>query len=172
MRVCTKCGAGKSLALFSKSKMASDGLHTWCKVCKAASARIWHSKNTEYKRGVDKSKYKVNGDHIRAQATRWYEQNRDRGKQSRREYKLRKYGLTSADYLAMLTAQGGVCVICKKEADRHKDMHVDHDHVTGHVRGLLCHHCNVGIGHFFDSPELLVAASRYLTKNTFIEKTA
>jgi hypothetical protein len=41
-------------------------------------------------------------------------------------------------------------------------LHVDHNHMTGKVRGLLCHHCNVGIGHFEDNIVLLSNAITYL----------
>lgn len=50
------------------------------------------------------------------------------------------------------------CVICGDM----NDLVVDHDHVTGNVRGMLCNHCNRGLGHFRDSPMLLEFAAQYL----------
>lgn len=50
------------------------------------------------------------------------------------------------------------CVICGSE----EPLVVDHDHMTGKVRGMLCNHCNRGLGHFRDSPMLLEFAAQYL----------
>jgi len=50
------------------------------------------------------------------------------------------------------------CVIC---GDTTK-LVVDHDHITGKIRGLLCNHCNRGLGHFRDDPTLLEFAAQYL----------
>lgn len=62
----------------------------------------------------------------------------------------------------MLAEQDGRCKICGQL----KKLNVDHDHATGEVRGLLCHGCNVGIGFFRDSPELLRSAIDYLVRST------
>jgi hypothetical protein len=57
------------------------------------------------------------------------------------------YRLTREDYLAMLEAQGGKCLICGIDRPRgNKSWHVDHDHATGKVRGLLCNYCNPRLG--------------------------
>jgi hypothetical protein len=55
----------------------------------------------------------------------------------------------------MLEVQGGLCAVCKAAPA----VHVDHDHVTGAVRALLCFNCNGGLGQFKDNPELLHAAA-------------
>ncbi len=73
--------------------------------------------------------------------------------------RLRKYGLTSEEFQIRLAAQGGRCLICKE----HMDVPcVDHCHDLGHVRGILCRSCNVGLGWFRDRPELLRNAARYI----------
>jgi hypothetical protein len=78
-----------------------------------------------------------------------------------RHYHLkRRYGITGDDADAMLDAQGGLCAVCR---ERPAD-HVDHDHLTGRVRGLLCFNCNGGLGQFHDDPELLSAAIDYLDR--------
>lgn len=104
-----------------------------------------------------------NADHVKEQARREYLRKKVSGE--RRDYQLRKlYGITLERYNEMLVAQGGGCAICGggpsgKSTDW---LHVDHDHTTGAVRGLLCQHCNHGLGKFSDSPERLEAAAAYL----------
>lgn len=91
-------------------------------------------------------------------------------KKKAREYQLRKkFGLSMADYEAMLLAQGGKCAICQSEHSGRKDRNnfsVDHDHSTGKVRGLLCSGCNTGIGNLRESPAILLRAAEYLRVNT------
>lgn len=86
----------------------------------------------------------------------------------RRARLLRKYGLTAEDYDALLIKQNYGCAICgsRKGDSRYHLLHVDHDHVTGLVRGLLCFDCNRGLGCFSDSPELLKQADKYLQRGT------
>ena len=62
----------------------------------------------------------------------------------------------------MLDRQGGVCAICKKKPDEGKPLCVDHCHVTGKVRGLLCHKCNMVLAFGNDDPDILRAAIAYL----------
>jgi hypothetical protein len=77
---------------------------------------------------------------------------------SSREYHLRRrYGLTSAEVDAMIEAQGGTCAVCPGEAQ-----HVDHDHETGLVRGILCFNCNQALGIARDVPKTLRALAAYL----------
>jgi len=64
-----------------------------------------------------------------------------------------------------LTSQGGVCAICgAEEAGGRGQFHADHDHATATPRGVLCHRCNIALGHFRDNPEILQSAIEYLNK--------
>jgi hypothetical protein len=77
----------------------------------------------------------------------------------------RKYGIQIEQYDAMLADQGGRCAICRSVdtgSPTRRYFSVDHDHVTGVVRGLLCISCNTGIGGLRDDPRLVIAALRYL----------
>lgn len=76
---------------------------------------------------------------------------------------VNRYGITATDYAKMLVAQQGCCKICGK--DTLERLNIDHNHITGKVRGLLCRLCNMGIGHFVDSPALLRKAAEYLESN-------
>lgn len=84
-----------------------------------------------------------------------------------RRQNLQRYGITLEDYESMLTQQGGGCVICGGRRGNKKTnvLHVDHDHVTGEVRGLLCGRCNTALGLFQDQPDLLKRAYDYLNRN-------
>jgi hypothetical protein len=72
------------------------------------------------------------------------------------------YGITLAEYDAIFVLQGGRCAICKESCPTQRELAVDHDHVTGEVRGLLCTQCNNGLGRFKESPALLRKAADYL----------
>lgn len=125
----------------------------------------------------------------REQARRYYDKANERRRKWRREHpeearqqdrerylsrreavlekrRLAATGVTRQQFAEMLAAQSGRCAICKTDVPNGRgDWHVDHDHATGRVRGLLCHKCNVGLGHFNDSEELLVQAIAYLRKS-------
>jgi hypothetical protein len=89
------------------------------------------------------------------------------------EYTLRQYGLTKADYDQMLAAQHGRCAICCSDTPQGRGRwHIDHDHVTGQVRGLLCNNCNRGIGYFGEDPEVMTAAARYVARHRQLELPA
>jgi hypothetical protein len=69
-----------------------------------------------------------------------------------------KYGLSADSYMALKLSQDGCCAICKVSGN----LSVDHSHVTGEVRGLLCTKCNTGLGMFQDSIQSLLTAVEYL----------
>ncbi len=82
------------------------------------------------------------------------------------------YGITEAQYMDMNDRQGGLCAICQ-QPETHRNpktgpivpLSVDHDHVTGKVRALLCHACNGGLGKFKDDLQVMQAAVDYLRQH-------
>jgi hypothetical protein len=77
--------------------------------------------------------------------------------------RARRYGLSLADYRALQARQGNACAICRKVT---RALCIDHCHVTGRVRGLLCRSCNSALGLYADDPRLLRAALVYLRATT------
>lgn len=73
---------------------------------------------------------------------------------------IEKYKLSPLDHQALETRAGGCCEICGRE----RPLHIDHDHQTGDVRGLLCISCNTALGKLGDTVEGLMRAIRYLSK--------
>ena len=74
------------------------------------------------------------------------------------------YDLSVEKYNEIVKKQQGLCTICGStpEKNRGKILHVDHDHKTKKVRGLLCYNCNHGLGNFRDNPVILQLAIKYL----------
>jgi hypothetical protein len=95
----------------------------------------------------------------------------NKGQRTRTARSLRKnfdvYGLTIEQYEEKWLQQDGKCEICKKECPVYGQyrMHIDHDHKTGKVRGLLCASCNVVLGQSKDSTEVLENSAAYLRKH-------
>ena len=85
----------------------------------------------------------------------------------REGYLRRTYGMTLAEYDAMLLAQQGRCGICQTgdPGGRHASFCVDHHHETGAVRELLCTNCNTALGLFREDRLTLLRAIRYLGRH-------
>jgi len=115
----------------------------------------------EYGRRYQKEYYAKNKEKYRA----WREQTRpERIAYARayykRYYRYNTYGLNEDDYEKLLEAQGGVCAICGE--DNGETLGVDHDHVTGRIRGLIHRKHNAAIGALGDSVDGLRRATAYL----------
>ena len=80
----------------------------------------------------------------------------------RRQSLEAKYGLRPGEYKALVEKQGGECAVCGHQPTHR--LAIDHDHGTGRVRGLLCNHCNTGLGCFKDSRLTLRSAIEYLRR--------
>lgn len=158
---CSKCGKVQPLNQFYRAKGTRDGLRGDCKVCFAARAQ---------------QRYASDPETAKARVKRWQAENREqhlatqRKRRSRPEVKARerdlylrrKYGMTMAEYDALLERQGGVCAICGRPPRDDISLHVDHEHETGAIRGLLCFRCNNAVGDFDDDPVVLQRAGDYL----------
>jgi Recombination endonuclease VII len=130
----------------------------------ADNQRRWRQNNPEKAREAARRYRETHLEERREYARRWRE---TRGWTR----KLReRYGITPEQYAELLAAQGGGCAICGMKPGARR-LSVDHDHscCPGDiscgwcVRGLLCHAHNVGLAHFADNEELLMAAARYVT---------
>lgn len=150
MKTCYACKEDKECKHFSKDYRTKDKLTGICRKCNTFRASQWIKNNRER----FNKKCRERGDHK---------------KQSKRDRELvRKYGITGKQYDEILEEQKGVCALCKelRLTGNQKRMHVDHDHKTKKVRGILCQSCNTGLGKFRDDTELLKEAIKYLGENS------
>lgn len=135
--------------------------------------RSCHEKEPHQERSERDRKRKERGEYLRSKEYR-----RQRSADFRaspqyaakgHEYYIRyKYGLSLEAYQAMLEGQKHVCAVCMKPNTRKGDtrLMVDHCHVTGRVRGLLCHNCNAALGMADDDPDLLERLAEYLKERS------
>jgi hypothetical protein len=112
-----------------------------------------------------KKHYWSNREKRLANQSEWRKRNPDKVKHFAENKRLRTYGLTRESHLEMLKSQGFSCAICKEpQSSNKRKLHIDHDHETGNVRGLLCSRCNTGIGQLRHDLELIESAFKYLSK--------
>jgi len=145
---CSKCRLIKPIEDFYKDKRAMDGRSSQCKKCKDKMTAKWRSTHLS-----NRAEYHKN----------YRELKRDRlNETARRHHYLRRYGMTKEEALALTKLAGGKCQICGDRFSKENPAHIDHDHNTGIVRGVLCRCCNSGLGLFKDSPDVLKLAVEYL----------
>lgn len=143
---CRLCGESKPLTEFYKHAGSNDGLRGECKECaKANRTARYHGEDHKIRRRELRGRNVDNVRRIKRES--WFRS---------------KYGIAPAEHTAMLNAQNHKCAIC---GDPLAPGHVDHDHVTGRVRSILCMSCNTGLGQFKDSPARLLQAAAYLEKH-------
>ena len=99
----------------------------------------------------------------RTSSSQWRKNNPEKIASTQRKHALKRYGLTIEEYEEMVRKQNDRCAICEQPSFR--DLDVDHDHSTNHVRGLLCVWCNRGLGHFKDNIEVMMKAIEYLKRS-------
>jgi hypothetical protein len=195
MKRCRDCGEDKPLEDFSPAKKAADGRTSYCRGC----LRLRHQRYRDARNGgvparrstawassaavkwcpgcrqeLDRERFGRNRSSSDGLTTYCRPCHNTKGKEtytrlygSTREYHLRRrYGITGAELQAMVETQGGVCAVCRERPAQH----VDHDHLTGAVRGVLCSCCNQGLGNFRDRADVMRAAIDYLERTTWLKE--
>lgn len=146
-RICTKCKWGKPIDDFNKQKRGPDGYNRVCRKCK--NKEKFKTRKRKKNGGQPGSIYPQYG-----VGTKEY---------ARNAYFISVYGITLIEYNKLLIDQDYACAICKTpQSLLSKNLGVDHDHITGQVRGLLCFKCNAAIGKLNDDIQLLGNAMIYL----------
>jgi len=134
-KFCAKCREEKPLAEFQSVSYGSTKTHSYCVSCATAAKSLWATNNRE----------------------------KNSATQLKSRLKL-KYRLDQHVYDCLVVNQNGLCAIChQKSLDRR--LAVDHDHVSGRVRGLLCAGCNLLLGLVRDKVEVLEEAIYYLKRS-------
>jgi hypothetical protein len=193
MKLCARCSSLLPISSFYRRRHSPDGLQSWCKLCtKQANSENYRRHRGEpvaRKPSANAAYHIVDEGHKACRTCRrrlpveaFYKNTRhsnglfldckacwkalpSQSREARTGAARRaKYGVSEQQYSSMLAAQGGRCALCDGEPTA-RGLFVDHDHSTGAVRELLCHHCNVGLGHFADSAARLSRAVDYLKKH-------
>ena len=145
MKTCTICKIPKDEGAFYK-RSENNTLRAECKKCQTIRSTKWQNKNPEKVKRQRKDFKEKNPLYARNQFLKW------------------RYGLTLEDKQRLLDMQDGKCAICGSTdpQDYRNAWHVDHDHETDEVRGILCLRCNLAIGYLDDSPERAEILAAYL----------
>lgn len=126
--------------------------------------KSYYQKNKERMKEYRRKYYQNNIENMKKRSNEWKKKNKDKvNRQNRKSWLKKFYGMTLEEYDFMYESQNGRCAICKRPStDFPKGLHVDHNHKTNKVRGLLCQPCNHAIGNFLDNIEILKSAIHYL----------
>jgi hypothetical protein len=175
-RLCPDCGLVKPAGEFRRNRARPDGLAHYCTDCfKVRDARTYRRRRAAEGRTVRTRQTQIDGkkrcpacDRVLGVESFNLNKAQSSGRgtyckdciavRSRRGRLRRIYGLTEEMLADMVTAQNGTCAVCRTG----RPEHIDHDHVTGKVRGILCLNCNQGLGQFKDSITRFEQAIDYL----------
>lgn len=182
MKLCSKCKTRKALDAFYDSNRYRLGT-SWCRDCftaymrerrakwtpptsPPATKRCGHCKAIKPSSEFGRLRGTSSGLHSWCRACQSVRAKQRRALHPDKARKI-KYGMEAGLYDRLASEQGHACAICR----RHRKLVVDHDHVTGAIRGLLCKPCNSAIGFFEDLPDVVQSAHEYLKHHKLL-KTA
>lgn len=157
---CGECSEVKPLLEFHSNNRTRHGVATKCKECKNEHNRALVKRHKE-EMGEDAWLAKK-----REQLKKWRVNTRPKRLEHFQRYEREKnlksnYGISIDDFDRLLASQDGRCAICETPNPQ-RFWHIDHDHSTGEIRGILCNLCNVGLGAFKDNRHSLKMAEIYL----------
>lgn len=167
---CINCKQTKPADAFNVDRQRASGRCAYCRVC--VNVRKHERGHTAKNKERQRDRYRANHNGYR---DRTLAAARSRTPDKKREYDLRShYRMTMSEFDALLAAQHGVCAICMELPRTRMDKpargwHVDHDHRTGTIRGILCGPCNTALGQFRDSIETLTSAISYLKRGSIVD---
>jgi hypothetical protein len=164
MKTCSRCKIEKSEGEFYKDKRYKNRLQSCCKTCARENTKRYFNTprgKESTKKNIAKYRQTPKGKEV---SKVWRESTN--GKLCMRKAHLKmNYGITIEYYDDILKAQGGVCAICGTDVPGGTGrFHVDHDHKTGKIRGLLCSNCNAMLGYSKDSIDIHLNAIKYLNR--------
>jgi Autographiviridae endonuclease VII len=169
MKACVKCGVVQPLDCFYMAPGTRDGHRGDCKSCFRAKAKARYPQVREA--NIARARKWREDNLERFQANQRRMRNTPEGKlRQRAGHLMRKFGMTIEQYDEMLAAQGGGCFICARPPREDISLHVDHDHSTGKVRGILCFRCNNALADFQEDVRLLAKAADYLDRHAHQEE--
>lgn len=151
LKKCSRCKEERTLSDFHRNRSTWDGYASECKPClRARRTQFRYSNPEEYR--------KQNRENARKKRQRQVD------RCGAAKSVLAVYDLTEDQFIALREKQGNRCSICGQTPHAPERFHIDHDHATGAIRGLLCRHCNSGLGFFKDDVGRLAAAIGYLSR--------
>jgi len=134
-KICSKCKIEKNKIDFAKRSDRKSLLHSECKNCNRKRSLAYQKRMKE----ENPEQFKIRGKANRLKSV---------------------YGISPDEYKTVYKLQDGKCAICKKN----DKLVIDHDHETKKIRGLLCNHCNLVLGHSKDTVQILKNAIEYLNQ--------
>lgn len=163
IRVCTKCGMmGLEHHDFYIRWRSRENRYTYrhkCISCNTNRAVAYKEKYPERVKETNKV-WRANNKDVKAEYNRRYNlQNQEAIKNNRYIY---KYNITLEEFRCMVAQQGGRCRVCDEQEG--ESLHIDHNHATGEIRGLLCKSCNMALGLFNDDAKSLQGAINYINE--------
>ncbi len=164
-KTCSTCKKEKSIIYFGKNKSRSDGFATQCRRCCQYTYLKNYKKNKKERHAYRKKYFIQNKEIILKKQKEYYNKNKEKIKKQRKNYQtIRKYGITLKERDIMLQKQDNKCAICKNNTFTGYDWSIDHSHLDGKTRGILCNRCNSLLGMAKDNIKILENAISYLQK--------